>query len=153
MVELLSNTQPLDQTMLDDWSRTGGQEFHLGVAQGAARGVLDAMPVEDKAGFESGFDGLPQAAQTAIISELALSPGGAVREADAGELQHFATTEEGAELVQEWRSRAGRKVGTIHDRVQRILGGMSPGEEETALAWFDNLTAAQAKSVLRGLAG
>ncbi len=39
--------QPLDQTMLDDWSRTGGQEFHLGVAQGAARGVLDGLPAAD----------------------------------------------------------------------------------------------------------
>ena len=139
--------------MVADWQQTGGVEHHLGVAQGAAKAVLDAMPVEDKAGFRGGFDALPQAAQTAIISELALSPGGAVREADAGELQHFATTEEGAELVQEWRSRAGRKVGTIHDRVQRILGGMSDGEQEKALTWFDNLTAAQAKSVLRGLAG
>ncbi len=117
------------------------------------KGCWTPCRVRNQAGFRGGFDGLPQAAQTAIITELALSPGGAVREADAGELQHFATTEEGAELVQEWRSRAGRKVGTIHDRVQRILGGMSAGEQETALAWFDNLTAAQAKSVLRGLAG
>ncbi len=152
-MELLSNAQPFDQTMLDDWARTGGLEFHLGVAQGAAQAVLDAMPVEDKAGFESGFDGLPQAAQTAIITELALSPGGAVRLPNAEELQNFAADEAGGELVQEWRSRAGRKVGIIHDRVQRILGGMSEGEEKTALAWFDNLTAAQAKSVLRGLAG
>ena len=36
--------QPLDQTMLDDWSRSGGLEFHLGVAQGAVRGVLGALP-------------------------------------------------------------------------------------------------------------
>ncbi len=48
----------------------------MGVAQGAAQAVLDAMPGEDQAGFRGGFDGLPQAAQTAIISELALSPRG-----------------------------------------------------------------------------
>ena len=76
-----------------------------------------------------------------------------MREANAEELQNFAADEAGGELVQEWRSRAGRKVGIIHDRVQRMLGGMSDGEQETALNWFYSLTAAQAKSVLRGLAG
>ena len=30
--------------MLDDWSRSGGIVHRQGVAQGAARGVLDALP-------------------------------------------------------------------------------------------------------------
>ncbi len=139
--------------MVADWQQTGGVEHHLGVAQGAAQAVLDAMPGDDQAGFRGGFDGLPQAAQTAIITELALLPGGGVRVANAEELQRFGEDEAGGELVQEWRSRAGRKLGIIHDRVQRILGGMSDGEQETALAWFDELNAAQAKAVLRTLAG
>jgi len=69
--------------MLAEWDAAGGVDYHLSTAQGAAQGVLDAMPVEDKAGFQNGFDALPQAAQTAIITELALSPGGAVRVANA----------------------------------------------------------------------
>ena len=82
-----------------------------------------------------------------------MTTGGAVREASEIDLQRFASTPEGAELVQEWRGRAGRKLGSVRARMERMLDNMSPGEEETALAWFDNLTAAQAKAVLRTLAG
>ena len=108
---------------------------------------------EDKAGFQNGFDALPAGVQTAIVSELALSPGGAVRMASQEELQRFASTPEGAELVAEWRSRAGRKIGDVRARMERILDGMSPAEEEKALDWFDALSSPQAKAVLRALAG
>ncbi len=105
-----------------------------------------------KADLESGFDGLPAGAQTAIMGELALSPGRG-REASEADLERFASTPEGAELVQEWRSRAGRNLATVRTRMERMLGRMSPGEEETALDWFDELPPAQAKAVLRALAG
>ena len=87
------------------------------------------------------------------MGELALSPGGSVRVANETDLERFASTPEGAELVQEWRSRAGRNLATVRTRMERMLGRMSPGEEETALDWFDELSPAQAKAVLRALAG
>ena len=36
--------------------------------------------------------------------------------------------------------------------LDRMLDNMSPGEEETALAWFDALPSPQSKAVLRALA-
>jgi len=36
--------------------------------------------------------------------------------------------------------------------MERMLDGMSPGEEEKALEWFDDLPSPQAKAVLRALA-
>ena len=103
--------------------------------------------------LQSGFDVLPAGAQTAVFTELALPIGGYVREASEADLQRFASTEEGAELVAEWRSRAGRKLGSIRARMERMLDNMSAGEEETALNWFDDLPSPQAKAVLRALAG
>ena len=40
----------------------------------------------------------------------------------------------------------------VGDVVDRMVEKMSPGEEETALAWFDALPSPQAKAVLRALA-
>ena len=130
----------------------GGIEHHLGQAQGAARVALDAMPTIDQTEFEKGFDKLPSGAQTAVYAELALTPGGSVHQASEAELEHFASMPEGAELVQEWRSRAGRNVGIIHDRLNRMLERMSPADEETTWQWLENLPPAQAKANFRALA-
>ena len=153
VVELLSNVQPLDPEMLAEWDAAGGVDYHLSTAQNAAKAMLDAMPGEDKAGFQTGFDGLPAGVQKSVFNELSLSPGGAVRVASEADLQRFASTEEGAELVTEWGSRAGRKIGDVRARMERMLDGMSPAEEEKALTWFDALPSPQAKAVLKTLAG
>ena len=131
----------------------GGIEHHLGQAQGAARVVLDAMPtISNQAEFEKGVDKLPSRAQTAVYAELALTSGGSVHQASEAELEHFASMPEGAELVQEWRSRAGRNVGIIHDRLNRMLERMSPADGETTWQWLENLPPAQAKAIFRALA-
>ena len=145
------NEGGLDPAMLAEWEHAGGVEHHLGVAQTTARAALEAMP--DAEGFQSGFDSLPQGVQTAIFSYLAVSPGGSARTATETDLQQLATTPAGAELVEEWRGRAGRKLGGLGQRVDLMLDAMSPADEDRAIDWFDALPPAQKKAVLKGLAG
>ncbi len=141
----------LDPAMVAEWEHAGGVEHHLGVAQTTARTVLDSIP--DPEGFQSSFDALPQGVQTAIYSYLAVPPGGSARAASEADLQRFASTPEGAELVKEWGGRAGRKLGVLGQRVDLMLDAMSPADEDRAIDWFDALPPAQKKAVLKGLAG
>ena len=145
------NEGTLDPAMLAEWERTGGVEHHLGVVQATARTVLEAMP--DPEGFQSGFDALPQGAQTAIYSYLAMSPGGSARAASEADLERLAEIPEGAELIDEWGGRAGRKLGVLRQRIVLMVEAMSPADMDRALVWLDELPAAQAKAVLKGLAG
>ncbi len=81
-----------------------------------------------------------------------MPPGGSARAASEADLQRFASTPEGAELVKEWRGRAGRKLGVVRQRIDLMLKAMSPADMDRAMAWFDGLPPAQAKAVLKGLA-
>jgi hypothetical protein len=122
-------------------------------AQTTVQAVLEAVPNAEafEAGFESVFNDLPEHAQTAIRHELALLPNGPVRAASDADLVRFATTPEGAELVKTWGRDAGRKLATVRARIDRML--LSGGDMEAAVEWFDQLTSAEAKSVLTALAG
>jgi hypothetical protein len=119
----------------------------------AVQAVLDAVPDAEafEAGFESVFADLAEHAQTAIRHELALPPDSPARPASEADLERFATTEEGAQLVKEWGKDAGRRLATVRARIDRMLIG--GGDMEAAVEWFDQLTSAEAKSVLTALAG
>jgi hypothetical protein len=55
------------------------------------------------------------------------------------------------ELVEEWRGRAGRNLGIVISRVERMLGRISPDEGRATVQWLDNLEAAQATAIMRAL--
>jgi phage-related tail protein len=102
--------------------------------------------------FDAMFDELPEQAQRVIQQELSRPPDTPARPASEADLQRFATTEEGAQLVKEWGKDAGKKLATVRTRFDRMRrhGG---GDMEAALSWFDQLTSDEAGGVLRALAG
>ena len=65
------------------------------------------------------------------------------------EVERFATTPEGAELVQEWGDDADARLSMIQTRLLRLEDA---GDIEAAWAWFDALPSPQAKAVLKVLA-
>ncbi len=128
-------------------------EHDAGIAHGAVTAVLDAIPAADLAGFEAGFDALPPGAQQAIVGELALSDRAELEAwASDDELEEFATTPEGAELVSAWGDEADDRLGMIQARLSRIEANISPAAIDTMWAWFDSLPSAQAKAVYQVLA-
>ena len=92
----------------------------IGVAQTTARTALEAMP--DAESFQSGFDALPQGAQTAVFRELALTP------------RHRGTERDAL------------------DRLDRIEASMSPSDLEAAETWLENQTPKQMTAILKALA-
>lgn len=147
------NAPGLDPALLKEWEDAGGVEFHLATAQRATQAAFEAMPEEERADFQAGFDGLPDGAQTAVFRYLALEPGGSVRPATDAAVQNFASTPEGAELVASWGRNAARNVGVVRSRMELMLRSMPEADREVALSWFDSLKSSQAKAVLRALVG
>jgi hypothetical protein len=143
----------LDPKLLAEWEDAGGIDAHLAIAQKAAGSALNALGGEDRTALQDGFDGLPAGAQTQVIRFLGITPGGNVRPASDAALEAFAQTEEGAELVTEWRGRAAQKLGAVRGRMDLMLSGMSDADRAAAEQWFNALPAKQAAAVLRALAG
>jgi hypothetical protein len=118
-----------------------------------AQGVADIVlaSVDDPDAFANGFDYLPSEARTAIAYELAAEPYDPARPAKQADIDRFASTPEGAELVKEWGRHAGKKVAVVSGRIERML---SQGTDmNTAAAWLDGLSSAEAKAIWRALAG
>jgi hypothetical protein len=78
-------------------------------------------------------------------------PSGTWPPANDATVQKFSSTGEGAALVAEWRGRAARNVATIRGRMGLMLKGMALDDRRLAEDWFDSLSSAQAKAVLRAL--
>ncbi len=128
------------------------EDHDLSIAHEAVQATLEAVPLSDRAGFEAGFDNLPPGAQKAIIGELALPGNEYEGLAGEDELEQFATTPEGQELVALWDDDADVNLGRVQARLSRIEANTSPAAIETLWDWFDNLPSAQAKAVLQELA-
>ena len=138
------------ESMIAELAETG--EHDLEIAHGYVQATLDAVPIADRAGFVAGFDGLPPGAQKAIVGELAQPGNEWEGMADEDELENFASTPEGAELVALWDDDADVNLGRVQARLSRIEANTSPAAIETLWDWFDNLPSAQAKAVLQVLA-
>jgi hypothetical protein len=142
----------LDPDLVADWEKAGGLEHRLGVAHRVARQLVEAFPAADQSRFLADFEALPKSAQSAVLSELALEPDGAVRPASERDLTRFASTEEGGRLVSEWRGEAPRKLATLRRRIERILAEVEPSGAADVLArWFDELAPAVASEIYRAL--
>jgi len=144
------DTPPLAESMISELAETG--EHDLEIAHMYVQATLDAVPIADRAGFVAGFDGLPPGAQKAIIGELAIP--GKEYEGLAGEdeLEKFASTPEGAELVALWDDDADINLARVQARLSRIEANTSPAAIEVMWDWFDELPSSQAKAVFQTLA-
>jgi len=148
----IEEATPLDADMLAELANS--DQHDLAKAGEAVTAIQNATPAADHADFEAGFDGLSTETQRAIIGELALTD----READADEyetyasddeVEQFATTQEGSELVSEWGDSADHRLGIIQARLLRME---DTADMSAAWEWFDSITPAQAKAVLQELA-
>jgi len=143
---------PLDPGMVAEL--TASPAHDLGVAHGAVTAIQNAIPAADHAGFEAGFNGLSTETQRAIIGELALTDRAGDSDeyetwASDADLEQFATTPEGSELVSEWGSSADHRLGVIQARLLRME---DTADMSAAWAWFDALPPTSAKAVLKALA-
>lgn len=96
------------------------------------------------------YDAVPESAQDAMRAVLVgdvIEPG---RPATQTQIQAFAGSDIGGDLVKEWGSQAPRKLAMVQASVNQMI--MRGGDVGLALEWFDNLPAAQAKAIIRGLA-
>ena len=72
------------------------------------------------------------------------------RPASEAQVQTFATSDIGGDLIKEWGSRAPQKLAMVQASFNQIIA--RGGDVGLALEWFDQLPAAQAKAIIRGLA-
>ena len=140
----------ITETMMAELAASG--EHDLEMAHEAVQATLEAVPAADRAVFVAGFDGLPPGAQKAIIGELASPRNEWETLADDDELENFAGTPGGEELVALWDDDADTNLGRVQARLERIEANVSPAGLETLWNWFDSLNSGQAKAVLAELA-
>lgn len=152
----LTPSSPARQGGLDH--PPAGQELvelegaELAKAERDATEIMAMIPEADQTSFLQGFDALEERSRAIVNSELGNVEGGRFEVADAGQLEAFASTPEGAELAAEWGGKAGINLGFVQARIERMIAD-DPDGMEPVLDWFDDLSSSEAKAVLQVLAG
>lgn len=141
----------LDPDLIAEWESAGGIELNRDNALVTARTALDQAT--DAEELQATFDQLPPKAQTAVFRELALEPDIIRRPAGVAEIQRFAETTEGQELVDEWADEAGHKLAVLQSRMARIMDAMSNEERAEAEHMLDELPTADVKAIYKALTG
>jgi hypothetical protein len=134
--------------MKEAWDESNAQDRRW---KTHAAQVLRAMP--DAKAFEQSYDrlweNLSEISRDAIRYELALTAQDyPARPASEADVARFATSDIGAQLIREWGGQARKKLALVQARAERLL---RTGEE--AIEWFETLPTAQAKAVIKVLAG
>lgn len=134
--------------MKEQWNEANAQDRRW---KTKAAEVLRSMP--DVKGFEASYDrlwsNLSDAARDVIRYELAAPVGEQVaRLASQADVERFATSDVGKELVKEWGGNARKKLAIVQARTERLLH-----VDDAAHEWFESLPVAQAKAVIKVLAG
>lgn len=141
------------KALVAEWTQFGDKEFRnaVRVVQGTVHNMLDGMSDRAMAVFMERFDRLPDACITAVYLHLSLGKPGYIEDATDAQVQSFASTDEGGELVREWGYSAPRKVAIIRHRFARATADMGDAKGHF-LSWWNGLSAAEAKSILREIA-
>jgi hypothetical protein len=145
-------TLPADLAIAWD-SDPAGAEYRLAEAQSSALVVLNELDADDRQLAESSFHDMPETVQSALLTELGLGGGGSCKSATEDELDTFSGSDEGAELVDFWKGRASKNLGMVHQRIKRIVGGLSASEQKAAWKFFDDLPSRGKIAALCVLAG
>jgi hypothetical protein len=135
--------------MKQRWTESNDQGHRW---RASAAQILTSMPDADK--FEASYDALwanlDEAARDAIRYELALpATQYPARPASQEDIDRFANSDVGTELVKEWAGRAPKKLALLQGRVERLTARTS----DEAIAWFESLPLAQAKAVINVMTG
>ena len=124
-------------------------------AQNATDDILrEISGIRNQAGFTERFNRtLSDRARFHAYDELAKGDAVMASPVSAGEVQEFAVTDAEKELVAEWGSRAGEKVGRVWARVHRFARALDDEFDFATFAvWFKGLSRTEAKAVIRFLA-
>jgi hypothetical protein len=144
---------PALRALVPEWEQQAGVEFHSQTLKRAVDAINADLDEAERGQFQAKFDALPVAAQTAVYRYLSVDGGGAWPAASVAQMDDFTSIPEQAELVAGWRSRAAQKVGTIRGRLGLILRSMSESDRAAADRFIESWSPAQAKAILRVLAG
>lgn len=136
------------------WSgrESGGLGYRLAIAQDAASSVLSRLPEASRVDLVAAVDSLPEGIRAAIFAELGEGTSGYVRDASQADVNAFAASAIGHQLVSEWGGRAAKRVATFNKRADRLLDSMSVENFGWFMARLTTLDSEQAKAVLRVLA-
>ena len=143
---------PALDALMEDLDKQGGRDFHVQTINRTVDAIYADMEEGERLSFAEQFDALPLGARSAIYSFLSIDPG-RWQPADDAAIAAFSQLPEQRELVDEWGRHAPRKVATVRGRVGAILRSMTEADRKAADAWLESWSPAQAKSILRALAG
>jgi hypothetical protein len=150
---LEAGAEHLPPELVAAWRASGGLKFNADRARATAETMLADLDEGERANFTAKIDALPAGARTALYSHLALDAP-THRPANAADVEKFASTPEGKELVDAWARAAPRKVAAVKARMAAIMSAMpSPEDRSAAETWINGLTAPHAKAMWRALAG
>lgn len=141
----------LDEDLAASWSEEGGVSIRLDVAQAAVKNILNQLEPDLALEVLTSFNRLPSGIQNAVYREFSLGSPGYVKSASDDDVSVFSRSEDGAELVREWRGKAGRNVAVIRNRLRRLMSGMNEADREAVWSWFGELDAGAAKAVMSGI--
>ena len=140
------------QALVAEWSGDGnGFAENLRTAQGALATILEDLPREERVALMAGVSGLGDAAEVALMRELAAPAPSGFRPATKTDVESFAASDVGKLLMREWRQSADRKLGKVQARMQRLLFDKRISDEEFSgiLRLYDHLSATEAAAWLR----
>jgi hypothetical protein len=144
----------LPAELISQWDNDpAGADFRRTEAASSALAIMDELDDHDRQLAESSFHDMPETVQSALLTELGLGGGGSCKSATEDELDTFSGSDEGAELVDFWKGRASKNLGMVHQRIKRIVGGLSASEQKAAWQFFDDLPSRGKIAALCVLAG
>jgi hypothetical protein len=119
----------------------------------AVEGIQRQLPVAEFEQLEEVVEYLPtEAMRDALRHELSLGTVGYVRSASDAHVAAFAL--ECPTLVRQWGGRAGKKLGAVSVRWNRLLASLPSGlEQEMANQTLDELSVEQTEAFFKVLAG
>lgn len=147
--EILADMGPECSALADAWGDAGGYGSHLRNVQTSVLQIIEGLSVREQSVFMERFDTLPESVIASIYLELSLGRMNFLPEVTNADVERFASTPEGAELVDEWGHTAPARIALVQARFSRLVESMkSQADKAIFLAWFNSLSARVAKSIL-----
>ena len=143
------------QKLVASWDVMGGFKTHLANVQRDAGEIVRAAgsPLKQRVLMATFDRDVPEAARLEFFDEVASGPPTFVQPASKGEVDLFAKTPAGKDLVAEWSSFAPEKVAILRARAARLTDRLTDEEAIALWDWLDNVPAPVAKAVFLKMAG
>lgn len=139
--------------IVSEWERMGGFKLQLQRVQSAVGRMIRNMG-DDRAqlAFVERFDrALSDRAQAVVYDEIVAGAPTWADPASTSDLERFASSPVGAELLDEWGSDGPVRVATVWNRVNRLRDALDD-EADDFFRWFDDLSPVEAKAIVEAIA-